>query len=395
MRVLRIINTMNPTTGGPCQGIRNSVPTLKTLGVKTDVLTMDDPEEKFVTTDPFPVYAIGRAKTPWGYNANLKAWLGKYADVYDVIIVHGLWLYHSFASVKVVAEIAPAKRPLIYIMPHGMLDPYFQKSGERRLKALRNELYWRLLEGPTVRRADGLLFTTGEELELARHTFPGYRPKAELNVSYGVPKPPVRSESMMEAFYDRFPLLKDKPFLLFLSRIHTKKGLDILVDAYQSLIRAGKSLPPLLIAGPGWDTPFGQQIKAKIGSESTILPSDLLSGDLKWGAFYGSEAFVLPSHQENFGIAVAEALACGKPVLTTDKVNIWRELKAGGGALIAEDNRESFEAILGEWVQLNDLDKQFISKKAADTYDTYFSVEIAAKKMYDVFSEQIEKHKHD
>ena len=93
-----------------------------------------------------------------------------------------------------------------------------------------------------------------------------------------------------------------------------------------------------MIAGPGLDTAFGREMRQLAESlcpqPSTLTPQpavffpDMLTGDAKWGALYGCEAFVLPSHQENFGIAVVEALACGKPVLISNQVNIWREIEA-------------------------------------------------------------------
>jgi hypothetical protein len=72
----------------------------------------------------------------------------------------------------------------------------------------------------------------------------------------------------------------------------------------------------------------------------------MLSGAAKWGALYGCEAFVLPSHQENFGIAVVEALACGKPVLISDQVNIWREIVEDGAGLVEGDAEEGVEKLL-------------------------------------------------
>jgi hypothetical protein len=121
--------------------------------------------------------------------------------------------------------------------------------------------------------------------------------------------------------------------------------------------------PDLVIAGPGWDSGYGPEVRALIDetnrsiaiTEHRILntenfarvhPVDMLAGDSKWGALYGCEAFVLPSHQENFGIAVVEALACGKPVLISDQVNIWREIVEDGAGIAEADTEEGVEKLL-------------------------------------------------
>src|SRR6185369_16511419 len=105
-----------------------------------------------------------------------------------------------------------------------------------------------------------------------------------------------------------------------------KKGVDLLISAYADVYQskpASPAPPALVIAGP-LNSDFAdamQKLAAELSPRDTVFWPGLLSGDAKWGAFHGCEAFVLPSHQENFGIAVAEALACGKPVLISNQVN--------------------------------------------------------------------------
>src|SRR5690606_7615204 len=143
--------------------------------------------------------------------------------------------------------------PNVYVMPHGMLDPWFQRDKSRRIKALRNEIYWRLVEKKTVNKADGLLFTCQQELLLARETFKGYKPIQELNIGYGIQAPPVYIEQSMP------PALADKPYWLFLSRIHPKKGVDLLIHAYEKLCLQNGSVPDLVIAGPT-DNDYAKQM---------------------------------------------------------------------------------------------------------------------------------------
>jgi glycosyltransferase involved in cell wall biosynthesis len=92
---------------------------------------------------------------------------------------------------------------------------------------------------------------------------------------------------------------------------------------------------------------------ARLGIAGRITWTGSLNGTLKWGAFSSSEVFVLPSHQENFGIVVAEALACGLPAIVSDKVNIWREVVSCGAGFVGEDTIEGTESSLRGWAALS------------------------------------------
>ena len=109
----------------------------------------------------------------------------------------------------------------------------------------------------------------------------------------------------------------------------------------------------------------------------------MLSGDRKWGALYGCEAFVLPSHQENFGIAVVEALACGKPVLISNQVNIWKEVDKEGAGLISADEEAGVEGLIKNWLSLNELAKLEMRKKAILCYEKNFTISGYVERIYE------------
>lgn len=390
MRILRVIGSMNPASGGPCQGIRNSIPQLQALGVENEVVCFDEPTEAFLQKDGFSVHALGRGKGPWNYSPALIPWLQNNLHRFDAVIVHGLWLYHSHAVRKALQNFRKKNArtgasPKLFVMPHGMLDPYFQKARGRRLKALRNWIFWKAVEGAVINRADGVFFTCETELQLAREPFRPYHPKREVNVGYGITQPPAFLPRMATAFGQACPAVKNKPYLLFLSRIHEKKGVDLLLSAYAATVaeaeqeKALDRVPLLVIAGPGMDTPFGARLQQQVSDSDHLRHrvhfSGMLTGEAKWGAFYGSEAFVLPSHQENFGIAVAEALACGRPVLISNKVNIWREIEAAGAGLVAEDTTTGTTQLLRQWIALNADAKSTFRQNARACYEADFSIE--------------------
>lgn len=392
MNILRVISSMDPASGGPCQGIRNSIPELAKIGVQNEVVCLDAPSAGFLGKDSFTVHAIGPAKGPWAFSNQLIPWLLNNFDRFDAVIAHGLWLYHSHAVKKALSgykKKSGGKMPKFFVMPHGMLDPYFQKAEGRKLKALRNWAYWKLIESKVVNGADGVLFTCEEELRLARQPFSPYHPKRELNVGYGVPEPPAFNEVMRNAFVEKSPQLNDSQYILFLSRVHEKKGVDLLVNAYKTFIKGAEKnifFPKLVIAGPGLETAYGTQLQQIVADEpllkERVIFTGMLTGNEKWGAFYGCTAFILPSHQENFGIAVVEALACGKPVLISNQVNIWREIDEGKGGIIESDTVEGTLAMLEEMGRLSPAGVGTLGQAARKVYEQYFAIGPAAGKLY-------------
>ncbi|NTS39532.1 glycosyltransferase [Flavisolibacter sp. BT320] len=395
MKILHVIASLNPEHGGPMQGLRNYLPEIYNMGYRNEVVCLDDPAEPFIGKDSFITHALGPCQRPWAYAGKLLPWLKKELPRFQAVMIHGLWLYHGYAVLKAVKWLEKQgvqNVPRIFVMPHGMLDPYFQNAPERRLKAIRNNIYWKFIEKDITNNATAMLFTCQEELRLARQTFRTYRPKKELNIGYGIATPPAFHANMKVAFLEHCPpTVKDQPFLLFLSRVHQKKGIDLLLKAYAAILQAqeakgtdGATLPFLLVAGPGMDTPYGQSLNelvTKLGLEAHVFFPGMLSGDAKWGAFYACEAFVLPSHQENFGIAVAEALACSKPVLISNQVNIWREIKQAGAGFVAENTLAGTTSLVRNWTEMSAEKKKNVSAAARLCFERNFDVETAAKRM--------------
>lgn len=395
-KLLHVISSMNPKSGGPCQGIRN-YNSVKTNKYVREVVCLDNPNEEFLKQGEMPKHALGEANNIWGYSSKLLPWLVKNLPKYDVVIINGLWQYTAYATWKAVrilkkqqkASGLPTSIPKIFVMPHGMLDPYFQKAAHRKLKAIRNWFYWKLIESKVIKDADGLLFTCEEELLLARTTFKPYLPKKEYNVGYGIQAPPLFTPAMTTAFQEKCAGLNGHPYFLFLSRIERKKGVDLLIKAYLKTYKDADTttvhpIPKLVIAGPGLDTAYGKEMIKLAAHHKNIYFPGMVNGDAKWGAFYGCEAFILASHQENFGIVIPEALACHKPVLISDKINIWREVQKGGGGFVTTDTLEGTLSLFTQWKQLSMLEKEQMAKNAYTVYSEYFMIERAHKNLINV-----------
>ena len=395
MKLLHVIDSMDPTVGGPCQGIRNMTRNLESLGIYSEVASIDEPGAGFLKNETLLIHALGPGVSAWGYSSKLQPWLLANLDRFDIVILHGLWLYTNFATFKVVRKFKlkaifdkKYPSPSLFIMPHGMMDPYFQRDKDRKLKAIRNYLYWHLIESKVVNGADGLFFTCVTELIVARETFLNYHPKLELNIGYGIEDPPARSDKMMQDFHATFPELLDTSYILFFSRIHEKKGLDLVVEAYLLMITNPSfkfmKIPKLVIAGPGIESQFGQRILNRVNTskklKKNVLFTGMMLGEMKWAVIYGCDAFILPSHQENFGIAVAEALACSKPVLISDQVNIWREIESVGGGIVQKDTLVGAETLFYEWMNLSKTGKKVMSTSAYTAYENNFRIKPVAEK---------------
>lgn len=159
-----------------------------------------------------------------------------------MVVVHGLWQYHSLATWLALKD---CNVPYL-IYPHGMIDPWFNRTYP--VKHLKKILYWRLFENKVLRDAKSVLFTSEEEKNLARDSFRPYN-ISESVVSYGISAPKVNKSHAIRIFLESFPHLSDRKIILFVGRIHPKKGLDILIKAFSRVVSADPSLH-LVIAGP-------------------------------------------------------------------------------------------------------------------------------------------------
>ena len=224
-----------------------------------------------------------------------------------------------------------------------------------------------------------MLFTSEEERQLARGVFAGPVYK-ETVVAYGTAEPPPPSQVQRDAFRALLPGLGNRSYLLFLSRIHEKKGCDLLVSAFANIAQHYPDVD-LVIAGPdqvGLKARLQEQAKAA-GIADRIHWPGMLKGDAKWGAFHDAEAFILPSHSENFGIVVAEAMACQTPVLISNKINIWREVEASGGGFVEDDTLDGTSRLLERWLALGPSEKAAMAGSAKEGFERNFHVAAAGR----------------
>jgi glycosyltransferase involved in cell wall biosynthesis len=352
-------------------------------GHQVEIASLDSPDAPYLAQSPLPVYPLGPAKLKYGFSPRFVPWLRANAGRYDAAIVNGIWQYHSFGTW---CGLRNSSTPYV-LFTHGMLDPWFKK--QYPLKHMKKWMYWPWAEYRVLRDARAVLFTCEEERRLARSSFWLYRCN-EVVVSYGTASPKGDPESELREFFTHYPELRGKKLALFMGRIHPKKGLDLLIEAFAKVLRQQPDWH-LVIAGPdqvGWRQELNYQA-AQLGLAPRVTWTGMLSGALKWGALRAAEIFVLPSHQENFGIAVAEALAAGVPALISNKVNIWREIESDGAGIVSEDNLESTCGLLQSYVEMPAEKKQAMREAARECFDTRFEIKHAAKSLHAVLASAI------
>jgi len=351
------------------------------LGHQRHILCLDPPDAPWVAKSPVPTFAIGfrgrwytllRQVIPWlryGYTPNLVKWLKSYGRNYDAVIINGLWNYASFGSWR-----ALRKGDVPYfVFTHGMLDPWFNRAYPT--KTIFKSIFWKLIEHKVLRDARGVLFTCEEERQWASQSFSPYD-ASEFVVGYGTRDISGDPGEQRAAFFAKVPDARSRRLILFLSRIHQKKGVDLLLRAFA---RHSSEFPDfdLVIAGPDQVGLQAQltNLATELGIAARIHWPGMLSGNAKWGAFRAAEFFALPSHQENFGIVVAEAMALSRPVLITNKVNIWREIEADGAGLVVNDDVDAIAGGLREMCSLSALQRDAIGCRARKCFHDRYNLE--------------------
>ena len=377
MNLLHVINTCDPSTGGPIEGIKQFYKNFKINGIKPEILCSDSPKQKFNNHTDLPkIHALGPGKFKFAYNPKLKNWLNKNIKNYDHVIVHGIWQYHNYAVWKIAKKF---KKPY-YIFPHGMLDPWFDKSSF--IKKIKKFIYWKFIQSKILQGAESLLFTSIDDKYLSRQSYKSYNFKEKV-VGYGIAGNPNKFTNKNNLFLKNYPGLKSKKIILFFGRIDEKKGVDLLIKAFKRLHKIRPNLH-LVIAGP-YQPKYVNFLKKTLLQKSDIIKNSItwtgaLYDKLKWDTLNTCHFFCLPSHQENFGISIVEAMSCKKPVIITNKVNIYRAINKYKAGYVSNDDEEGIFLSLKKITNLNYVDYQRKSENAYHCYKkNFYSINTSKK----------------
>ncbi len=368
-RVLHVVRSLRRETGGLAEAVRNLAAAQRRRGDAASIVSLDPADASLPD-----VRVLGRHSHGYGYSPELVPWLRAHAVEFDVVVVHGLWQYQTFGVWR-----ALRGGPVPYVVfPHGMLDVWFKRA--HPLKHAKKWLYWPWSEYRVLCDAAAVCFTAEEERRRARQSFWLYRANERI-APIGIQAPDGVPAAERAAFAAACPELGGEPFILFLGRVHPKKGVDILLRAYAAAYRGRPGAPRLAIAGPSPDDRYRAELKAlaaslAIAAAVTWLP--MITGDVKWGALRSCATFALFSHQENFGVAVAEALACGRPVLLSDQIAICREIEMDGAGFVASDTVAGAVEALARWRDCPAANRAVMAACAEDCFRQRYEINQAA-----------------
>ncbi len=324
MRILHLIATLAPESGGPAQACIEMASAVAARGHEVSIYTTDWGEP----ARPLPTGSTVAIKTfpvqwprGWKPSVGLAQALRRDLPSFDVVHLHSLYLFHDWVG----GDFAHQHGVPYIVRPHGLLDPYIRRRSRAR-KCLMEIAF----QNRVLRRAAAIHYTSDLERDISARYNQGALTRV---VPLGVRLDGFENMPPADDFIRRFPATAGRRIVLFLSRVHEKKGLDLLIPAFAA---ARKSVPDLhlVIAGPDDGVlERARSLASQHQVKDEVTFTGMLIGADKLAAFSAASMFALPSYSENFGIAIVEAMAAGLPAIVSDQVNIYREIE-GGGAIV-------------------------------------------------------------
>lgn len=312
----------------------------------------------------------------WQFSRQITCALKNNLKDFDLIYILEPWSYPAVAAVYY-----SRKHKLPYmIVPQGMLYPYAFSQ-----KICKKWPYYQLVIRKNLEAASVIQYTTEDEAEKT-HSFLGLTNRAII-IPNAIDLLEFSGFIAQKRLRARYPHLKDKKIILFLSRIHWIKGLDILVQAFARLAKERKDLHLLIIGGD--KDRYSKVVKKwirKYQISEDVTFGGMLTGREKLEAYADSDIFVLPSYSDNFGIVAAEAMASRLPVVISNRVGIYREVERNKAGIVIDANTESLYRAVKLLLENSELRKE-IAAKGRKLVEEYYDVEKVADKMIKTFEE--------
>jgi len=325
MRILHTIPSVSPVRGGPSHAIFGIVTALRQRQIKAEIITTTDdgdnllnvPIHEFIDFQQVPTCFFPKAWPnhhgirEFSFSAPFTRWLWQNIHNYDLIHVHGVFSYTS----TVAMAIARLKKIPYINRPLGHLGQW-----SRNQKKLKKQIYWQLIERANIHHANALHLTAQDEV----NELPSLPEQViQAIIPHGI-RPPAIIEAARQQLCQQWQIDEDDFIILYLSRIHPKKGIDLLIQALAQLNQQSEwdNKFTLILGGAG-DSQYEAEVMALIeryNLKHKVRPVGFLQGAAKDIALQGADLFALTSYAENFGVVVLEALAAGTPVLVSQGV---------------------------------------------------------------------------
>ena len=374
MNVLHVTSWLSRNGGGIPPVIWALARETNRRGINTSVAGLQDQWlQKGGNTDSFPI-AAGKVVGPnaFGFSPELKKQLGALAQSPGIIHSHGLWMYPGWAA----RECAGRKGCSLLISPHGMLEPWALNHSR-----LKKKLAATFFEHANLRKAACLHALCRAEAE----NFRRYGLKNPIAI---IPNGVDANEfegHKDDAIIEKFPEIKGRRRILFLSRLHSKKGLDNLLGAWRKL-SPDFSDWQLLIAGAG-DPAYEKKLKA-VSNDLTLNKRVLFLGPLygedKKQILAAADIFVLPSFSEGFSMAILEAAAAGLPVLLTAACN-FPELVQSNAALEISPDPAGIERGIRQVLELPESQRKVLGFRARELVKKSYTWPRIAEQMCHIY----------
>ncbi len=385
MKLLHVMVSLNPIFGGQPEVVKQLVESLSELGHQSEIVTLDDFAYQFPEKNQTTIYSLAPSYGKYHLNFKLVEWLAHNAKNFDCVICHGIWQFQSYGT-WLASRIGHFP---FFVYVHGALDPWFKYTYP--LKHLKKWFYWPWAEYFVLKNATGVLFTSEGEKNQAAKSFELYKVNGMV-VNIGIKAPVVDPTHVKQVFLKAFPELEGKQSLLFMGRIHPIKGCDYLIRVFSEFALLNQKLH-LVMAGPdviGWKTEL-INLANKLKIADRITWTGMLENEEKWGALTNADCVVLPSHTENFGMVVAEALACRTPVLISNKVNIWKDIANEQAGFVADDTVEGLRDSFQKWSSLDQLGKKDMKENAYRCFAQHFEIKANSRKLINEIQTEIFK----
>lgn len=374
VKILRILRTLNPKYGGPSSATIDSSLALSKQNFKIDIATSDSKNSSFFKSKNIKIFNLGPAVGDFGFNIKLLFWLNKNKKKYDKFIIHGLWHFNTLLARLIIKK-------NYYVFTHGQLDPFFSTQF---LKKIKKKIYWYFVERKNLLKAESILLTSENEKKSLTKTYVDTIGINKKVVDYGILYPKIDLNISKKLFFKKFSYLKNKEFFLYLGRFHQKKGCEILIKSIKKIIDKNINIKVLMVGPSNEYRKNLIKLSNSLNLKDTIFWSDHLSYNLKWGAILNSQAMLLSSHGENFGVSLVESLSMGRPVITTNKVNIYRYIENANAGLVARNNINSFSTEIEKFLLMKNKFKKKMRINSFKCFNKYFNLRYNQKKFISI-----------